>query len=174
MSSYFFIPSLHTLIHLLIYLALLVPEYHSYTRACVQHSSNSTYISRNLYSAAVNYAAMDGNGEVLKGIAEYNAKVEEYCTTNVASTLITYNNMFDQLYKYNTTLSVSTYCIVLQSSLSSPLSISYLSSSSLSSLLLLSSSSSSSSVSLIARCYLHPTLSHPIVSHTYTCMYLCI
>lgn len=51
---------------------------------------------------------MDGNGVVAKGIVEYNAKVEEYCATNVASTLVTYNNMFEQLYKYNATLSVRT------------------------------------------------------------------
>jgi len=73
----------------------------------VQHSTNSTFISRNLCSAAINYAALDGNVEVAKGILEYNVMVEDYCASNVASTLIKYNGMYDQIYKYNSSLSVS-------------------------------------------------------------------
>ena len=38
------------------YVGVFLPEYSSYTAACVLHTTNDTFISGNLFSLAMNYA----------------------------------------------------------------------------------------------------------------------
>lgn len=38
------------------HVGVFMPEYSSYTAACVHHSTNDTFISSNLFSLAMNYA----------------------------------------------------------------------------------------------------------------------
>lgn len=87
-------------------LGILVPEYHSYMGACVYHTSNSTFLSRGLYAAAYNYAAMDGNADITKGVVAYNVLTSSYCATNTASSLYTYNNLVNSMLSKNQSLQV--------------------------------------------------------------------
>ena len=74
--------------------------------ACVHHSNNHTFISRNLNAAAFNYASGDGNAVVGRGVSAYNAQSTEYCTSNAASTLSAYTAVVNQMYADNHTLTV--------------------------------------------------------------------
>lgn len=42
--------------------------YVSYSSACVSHSTNSSFLIRNVNSLAYNYASMDGNAQLSEGI----------------------------------------------------------------------------------------------------------
>ena len=43
-------------VYVCMYVGVFMPEYNSYTAACVHHSANDTFISGNLFSLAMNYA----------------------------------------------------------------------------------------------------------------------
>lgn len=85
---------------------ILIPEYNGYIAACVDHTAESTYISRNLYSFAYNYAAMDGNANIAQGLSEYDLRVSEYCTSTSALSAERYAGNLNSLYYYNYTIAV--------------------------------------------------------------------
>lgn len=62
-----------------VWVGLYMDAYSSYSAACVQGSANSTFLSRNLYSAAYNYASMDANQEISATMSSYNLKYSMAC-----------------------------------------------------------------------------------------------
>ena len=73
---------------------------------CVDHAQNSTFISRNLYAVAYNYASSDGSGVISRGLGDYNLKASDYCSSSAASSVHTYTSVLNQLYAANQSLSV--------------------------------------------------------------------
>eukprot|EP01039_Chlorochromonas_danica_P005595 gene5595-6160_t len=62
-------------------IAVLIPEYQGYVAMCVVHTTNSTFLSSNLYAASYNYAYNDGNSDLTSSLAKYNTKLENYCSS---------------------------------------------------------------------------------------------
>lgn len=87
--------------------SVLIPEYHSYSSACVRHTSSQSFLSQNLASSAFNYAAMDGNAAVTKGLAQYNLDVTQGCASGVESTKSAYLDILNELARDNQTYAVS-------------------------------------------------------------------
>jgi hypothetical protein len=73
----------------------------------VHHSSNHTFVSRNLNSLAFNYASSDGSSVIGRGLNRYNAQAAKYCTGSAASSLQAYTAVLNQMYASNQTLAVS-------------------------------------------------------------------
>jgi hypothetical protein len=93
--------------------ALFVPEYNSYMSACVHHSSNHTFLSRNLNSAAFNYASSEGGGVIGRGLTRYNAQTAEYCSSNAAKSVQAHTALLNHMYASNASLAVrisSVFC----------------------------------------------------------------
>lgn len=98
---------LHLWVQLFPAAAVFVPEYTSYVSTCVEHSQNNTFVSRNLYAVAYNYASSEGSGVISRGLGEYNIQSGVYCTGSAASSLQVYTTLLNQLYAHNQTLTVS-------------------------------------------------------------------
>jgi len=81
---------------------VLAPGYHSYTSACIHQTSNSTYLSRNLLSFAVNYASLDGNAATSAGVIEYNSQVQAHCASSFSQD--SYFSLRSELLSHNNTL----------------------------------------------------------------------
>lgn len=73
---------------------------------CVDRTQNDTFISRNLYAVAYNFASSDGSGVLTHGLGEYNLRASDYCSSSAASSVHTYTGLLSQLYASNQTLSV--------------------------------------------------------------------
>eukprot|EP01034_Spumella_vulgaris_P022699 gene22699-28850_t len=83
---------------------VLVPEYYGYMATCVDHTQNGTFVSRTMDAVAYNYASMDGNADVTKGILQYNAQLVGYCAINALSTSQTYDTLVSSMLTNNQTL----------------------------------------------------------------------
>uniref|UniRef100_A0A7S2RBE8 Uncharacterized protein n=1 Tax=Rhizochromulina marina TaxID=1034831 RepID=A0A7S2RBE8_9STRA len=71
------------LIFLVIILANLIliyiPILHDYRNFCVQGHGNGTFLTKNIYSLAYNYAAEDGNDAYFQGVEDYNTQKSDIC-----------------------------------------------------------------------------------------------
>jgi hypothetical protein len=65
---------------------LYIPIFNAYTEGCVHRTTNGTFITKNLYSIAYNYASSDGNEAVFNGLSDYNVEKADYCSTFATST----------------------------------------------------------------------------------------
>jgi hypothetical protein len=83
---------------------VLVPEYYGYMAVCVDRTDNSTFVSRTMNAVAYNYASMDGNADVTKGILQYNAQLVGYCAINALSSSQTYDTLVNNMLTQNQTL----------------------------------------------------------------------
>lgn len=81
--------------------ALIVPEYRSYCRACVHHTTNETFLTGLTNSAAYNLAAAHGNTRWATGIAYYNTQTVAACEKGLATTQKTYLQSLDTLRSWN-------------------------------------------------------------------------
>eukprot|EP01033_Poteriospumella_lacustris_P011593 gene11593-8263_t len=81
--------------------ALIVPEYRSYCRACVHHSTNETFLTELTNSAAFNLAAAHGNTRWSTGIAYYNSQSVAACAQGLATTQKSYLQSLDSLRSLN-------------------------------------------------------------------------
>lgn len=100
--------------------AVLVPEYQGYVAACVVHSSNSTFVSRTVNSAAFNYASLDGNTDISKGILKYNLRSSDYCVASTHSSVQVYDALVTSLIMQNRTLTVRRPSVCLPLSSAAP------------------------------------------------------
>lgn len=87
----------------------MVPEYQGYVSACVHHSSNNTFISRNLAAGALNAAAVIGNTKLSAGINAYNLNASTQCNTEATSSQSQFNDLIKELQTLNETLYVRIY-----------------------------------------------------------------
>lgn len=85
---------------------MFIPEYKSYSAACVLHSTQDTFFSSNLYSIGMNYAAMDGNSAYLSGINTYNLQMSLQCAKYFSAAHSEYSAVVSKLEEANTTIAV--------------------------------------------------------------------
>lgn len=71
-------------------IALIIPEYHSYCRACVHHTANETFISQIAHTAAYNLAAASGNTRWTSGVKTYDTQSYAACDRGTATTQQSY------------------------------------------------------------------------------------
>ena len=93
---------------------IFIPEYHSYIDTCVKHTANDTFVSMNLKSLAFNYAANTGNMDLSSGIAEYNLRLNNYCSSQISDTSSSYAQMLSRLYAANDSLTVSLFSKLIE------------------------------------------------------------
>lgn len=103
-----------------------MPGYQSYMGSCVYHTSNHTFVSRNLNSLAFNYAVGEGGAVIGRGLTKYNALTGQYCSSSAAKSLQTHTAMLNQMVAANQTLAVRALTFTLSltlTNLSNPVSM---------------------------------------------------
>jgi hypothetical protein len=95
----------------LLFLGLYIPEFNSFTTNCVNDEPhlNGTFLSRNFYDLAYNYASSDGNGQLTKGIENYNSQVSEMCSNQYSSSLVQLHSDLNEFTKINESIRVTLY-----------------------------------------------------------------
>jgi hypothetical protein len=86
---------------------IILPEYHQYCDGCVHHTLNATYISANLASTAMNFAAMSGNERAMKGVVAYNVRSNAICSEYATNSKATYLLLLQSLQSTNISYAVS-------------------------------------------------------------------
>jgi hypothetical protein len=69
--------------------ALYVPMYMSYVDGCIDPPRNGTFISRNLFSTAYNYAATEGNQQLLHGLDTIGLSRAANCSSELRESVAT-------------------------------------------------------------------------------------
>lgn len=87
--------------------AVFIPEYYSYCHACVHRTTNSTFISRTMASAAINYAALEGNGKISANMLAYNGKSQADCASYALQSRTTYLDLLSEMLQTNATYASS-------------------------------------------------------------------
>ena len=72
--------------------ALYLQAYSDYANTCVHATSNNTFLSRNLYSAAYNYASLRGAGVIQSDIGDYNTHFASLCHSAESDAAKKYQN----------------------------------------------------------------------------------
>lgn len=115
--------AMHMMPFLLIQLALVImllavtyaiamyaylPEYNSYVANCVRNEKglNGTYLSKFVHQYAYDYAALDGNGAMVSGIARYNKKAAIQCSTAYGSSIQSLNDILTSISNANSSVQV--------------------------------------------------------------------
>ncbi len=75
----------------------------SYRSACVTESSNSTYGMRGMYTVAFNYASLEGNFALSKGVTSLNEKATSQCMIHSESSKSEYQHFVQQVQLLNGT-----------------------------------------------------------------------
>eukprot|EP00615_Pteridomonas_danica_P013936 CAMPEP_0114381324 /NCGR_PEP_ID=MMETSP0102-20121206/3382_1 /TAXON_ID=38822 ORGANISM="Pteridomonas danica, Strain PT" /NCGR_SAMPLE_ID=MMETSP0102 /ASSEMBLY_ACC=CAM_ASM_000212 /LENGTH=931 /DNA_ID=CAMNT_0001536785 /DNA_START=60 /DNA_END=2852 /DNA_ORIENTATION=+ len=60
-------------------IVLYIPIVNEYSDVCVKGNGNHTFLTGNLYSIALNYAAEAGNEDLIDGTENYNVRLADYC-----------------------------------------------------------------------------------------------
>jgi hypothetical protein len=88
-----------------VYTASLV----SYRSACVTHESNSTYIMRGMHSLAFNYASMEGNLAMSRGVMAHNERATSECVVHSRSAESKYQSFADTFKSLNASYRASVH-----------------------------------------------------------------
>lgn len=83
--------------------------------ACVEHTANSTFISRVMQAGAFNYASMDGNAALTSGVVKYNTLSAAHCATSGVTSATTYHNLLGSLLTSNQSLAVLSQSTAIRS-----------------------------------------------------------
>ncbi len=89
--------------------ALYIPEYTSFTANCVENELglNGTFLSRNLFTIAYDYASSDGDSVLSSGIETYNNDVASLCNSAYSSSSASLLDSLQRISSVNSTLQVS-------------------------------------------------------------------
>lgn len=87
--------------------ALYLQAYSNYADTCVHGISNSTFLSRNLYSAAYNYASLEGAGVIQSGIGDYNRHFASVCQSAESDAVRKYQTHLSGMHDANKSTSSS-------------------------------------------------------------------
>lgn len=79
----------------------------SYRAACVTETSNSTYVMRGMYTMAFNYASLEGNFALSKGVSSQNERAMSQCMMHSESSKSEYQHFVQQVQLLNGTYTES-------------------------------------------------------------------
>ena len=98
--------------------ALYAPLLQSYTSGCVRADGNGTFVTKNMYSIAYNYAYQDGSALLIEGMDTFDLKRGDTCSSRyttsatlqntLTSNVTTYSNFHRQMSK---SMGVAQRCI---------------------------------------------------------------
>ena len=98
--------------------ALCAPLLQSYTSGCVRADGNGTFVTKNMYSIAYNYAYQDGSALLIEGMDTFDLKRGDTCSSRyttsatlqntLTSNVTTYSNFHRQMSK---SMGVAQRCI---------------------------------------------------------------
>ena len=81
--------------------ALYTPLLQSYTSGCVSADGNGTFITKNMYSVAYNYAYQDGSALLVEGMDTFDLKRSDTCSSRYTSSATLQNTMASNVTAYS-------------------------------------------------------------------------
>jgi hypothetical protein len=80
--------------------ALYVPLLQSYTSGCVRASGNGTFVTKNMYSLAYNYAYQDGSALLIEGMDAFDLKRGDTCSSRYTTSATLQNTLTSNVTTY--------------------------------------------------------------------------